>query len=61
MAPACLPKHLLSKTENWYLVVCAKSKDLKEHREDIYAALIGDLKKLEDGVEVDGHQLTPLI
>ena len=57
MAPACLPKHLLSKTENWYLVVCAKSKDLKEHREDIYAALIGDLKKLEDGVEVDGTVL----
>jgi len=55
VAPACLPKHLLSKTENWYLVVCAKSKDLKDHRNDIYAPLIEDLKKLEEGVEVDGR------
>ena len=53
-APACLPKHLLSKTENWYLVACAKSKDLKAHRKEIYAPLVEDLKKLENGVEVNG-------
>lgn len=50
-----LPKHLRSKTENIFLVLSVKEKDLQEFRQEVYLPLLNDLAKLEKGVFVDGR------
>lgn len=47
-----IPKHLRSKTENWFLVMMVHDKDMKKHRETIYKILAEDLSKLEKGVYI---------
>jgi len=49
-----LPKALRSKTENKFLVLSVKNMHLKTHRQEIYKALVEDLKKLEAGVTING-------
>lgn len=49
-----LPKHCRSKTENIFLAITVKEKDLKEFRQDVYLPLLTDLKKLERGVFAGG-------
>jgi hypothetical protein len=45
-----VPKSLRSKTENIFLLLSVKEKDLKENSCCVYKPLIDDLKKLESGV-----------
>lgn len=54
---ADLPKALRSKTENKYLVLSVKEKDMKDHREEIYKPLLEDLLLLEAGVRVGAKTL----
>jgi hypothetical protein len=50
-----LPKHLRSKTENIFLILSVKEKDLQEFRQAVYQSLLTDLAKLEKGVVVGGQ------
>lgn len=50
MTLAEIPKVWRSKTDFYFLVLSVRSKDLKNNRSAVYAPLIRDLKKLEDGV-----------
>lgn len=51
-----IPKHLRSKTENWFLVLSVRESDLKLHREEVYAQLLQDLTDLEEeGVCINGQ------
>jgi hypothetical protein len=50
-----LPKGINSKTENKFLVLSVKNTHLKTYRQEIYKPLLDDLKKLEDGVTVNGN------
>lgn len=53
-----LPKHLRSRTENWFLAISVKEKDLKLNREAVYKPLVDDLLRLEQGIPVrDGKIL----
>lgn len=47
-----IPKHLRSKTENWFLVMMVNEHDLKKNRDVVYKTLVDDLKRLEEGVLV---------
>jgi hypothetical protein len=49
-----LPKHLRSKTENIFLALTVKDKDLKDYRQEVYQPLLDDLAKLERGVDIGG-------
>lgn len=49
-----IPKHLRAKTENIFLALSVKEKDLKEFREEVYKPLLEDLAKLEKGVDIGG-------
>jgi len=50
-----LPKCIRSKAENKFLVLSVKNIHLKNHRQEIYKPLLEDLKKLEEGVTVNGR------
>lgn len=50
-----LPKAIRSKTENKFLVLSVRNLHLKTYRQEIYKPLLEDLKKLEDGVSVNGR------
>lgn len=50
-----MDKSLRSRTDNLYLVMVVKEKDLKLNRSAVYKPLIDDLKKLEEGVEIGGN------
>lgn len=52
---ADIPKHLRSRTENQFLVLAVMEEDLKEHREEVYAKLLEELKQLEEGVWINGR------
>jgi hypothetical protein len=45
-----IPKHLRSRTENWFLALSVKEHDLKLDREAVYKPLIEDLLRLEQGI-----------
>jgi len=47
-----IPKHLRSKTENWFLALSVKESDLKLNREAVYKPLVDDLLRLEAGIPV---------
>ncbi len=49
---ADIPKEVRSKTENFFLALSVRSKDLKENRLAVYKPLLDDLLKLEQGVQV---------
>jgi hypothetical protein len=53
------PKSLRAKTENIFLVLSVKEKDLKQNYSAVYKPLIDDLKKLESGV-VFGDKIVKL-
>jgi len=48
-----IPKHLRSKTENWFLALSIKENDLKLGREQVYKPLVDDLLRLEEGIQLD--------
>jgi hypothetical protein len=50
MTLAEIPKHLRSKTENYFLVLTVRSRDLKGNENVVYDQLVKDLAKLEEGV-----------
>lgn len=50
-----IPVHLRSRTDNIFLVLSIKEKDLKHNRDVVYKVLIDELAKLEKGVLVDGQ------
>jgi hypothetical protein len=45
-----IPKHLRSRTENFFLVLTVRSVDLKGNQQAVYQPLLTDLKKLEEGI-----------
>jgi hypothetical protein len=47
-----IDKSARSKTENIFLLLSVKDKDLKDNREAVYKPLIEDLMKLESGVKI---------
>jgi hypothetical protein len=53
------PKSLRAKTENIFLVLSVKERDLKQHYSAVYKPLVDDLKKLESGV-VFGDRIVKL-
>lgn len=45
-----IPKHLRSKTENWFLALTVKESDLKSNRDAVYQPIVDDLLLLEKGI-----------
>jgi hypothetical protein len=48
---ADIPKRVRSKTDNFFLALSVRSKDLKDNRLAVYKPLLDDLHKLEQGVK----------
>ena len=45
-----IPKHLRSRTENWFLALTVKESDLEANREAVYQPIVDDLLLLEQGI-----------